>query len=112
VRESKESDWKLLRQLNLETLERFCKQILSEIERINSDRAKDLHQEYPDIDDQLGGRETIWASSMIRNSPEQTFEVQMIDAPREYWAEVISPGDPHKGQASTATKLGAKDSRR
>ncbi len=55
---------------------------------------------------------TIWASSTIRNRPEQTFEVQTIGAPPEYWAEVIRPGDPHEGQASTATKLGAKDSRR
>jgi hypothetical protein len=55
---------------------------------------------------------TIWVSLTIRNRPEQTFEVQTIGAPPEYWAEVIRPGDPHEGQASTATKLGAKDSRR
>ncbi len=60
---------------------------------------------------QLGGRETIWASSRIRNRPGQTLEVQTICAPPEYCREVIRPGDPHSGQASTATKLGAKDSR-
>lgn len=54
----------------------------------------------------------IWASSRIRNRPEQTFEVQTIGVPPENWGEVIRPGDPHKGQASTATKSGAKDSRR
>lgn len=61
---------------------------------------------------QFGGRETIWASSRIRNSPGQTLEVQTIGAPPEYWTEVIRPGDPHRGQASTATKLAAKDSRK
>src|SRR5208283_4457511 len=61
---------------------------------------------------QLGGRETIWASSTMRKRPEQTFEVQTIGAPPKYWTEVIRPGDPHKGQASTATKLEANASRR
>jgi hypothetical protein len=49
MREIKESDWKLLRQLHPEALERLCKQILSEIERINSDRTKGFHQKYLDI---------------------------------------------------------------
>jgi len=60
---------------------------------------------------QLGGRPMIWVSSTIRKSPGQTLEEQTIGAPPEYWTEVIRPGDPHRGQASTATKLGAKDSR-
>jgi hypothetical protein len=49
MREIKESDWKLLRQLDTEAVERFCKQILLEIERINSDRAESFHQKYLDI---------------------------------------------------------------
>ena len=61
---------------------------------------------------QLGGIEMMRVSSRMRNNPGQTFEVHTIGAPPEYWAEVISPGDPHVGQASTATKLGANDSRR
>src|SRR5208282_6760904 len=61
---------------------------------------------------QLGGKETILTSSTMRNRPEQTLEVQTIGTLPEYWTEVTSPGDPHKGQASTATKVGAKDSRR
>jgi hypothetical protein len=48
MREIKESDWKLLRQLHSEALERFCKQILLEIESINSDRAKSFHRKYLD----------------------------------------------------------------
>ena len=60
---------------------------------------------------QLGGRETIWASSRMRNRPGQTFDVHTIGAPAQYWSEVIRPSDPHKGQASTATKIGANDSR-
>ena len=49
MREIKESDWKLLRQLHTEALERFCKQILLEVARINADRAKSFHQKYLEI---------------------------------------------------------------
>ncbi len=45
----KESDWKILRQLHSEALECFCKQILLEIERVNSDKAKGFHRKYLDI---------------------------------------------------------------
>jgi hypothetical protein len=46
MREIKESDWKILRQVHKEALERFCEQILLEVERINSDSAKSFHQRY------------------------------------------------------------------
>ena len=46
MREIKESDWKILRSLYPQTLERFCQQILLEVERINSDRTKSFHQKY------------------------------------------------------------------
>jgi len=49
TREIKESDWKILRQVHKEALERFCDQVLSEIERISSDSAKSFHQRYLDI---------------------------------------------------------------
>ena len=49
MREIKESHWKLPRQLHSDVLERFCKQILLEVERVNADRAKNFHQEYLDI---------------------------------------------------------------
>ncbi|MGO8733342.1 MAG: peptide ABC transporter substrate-binding protein [Terriglobia bacterium] len=49
TRQIKESDWKLLRQLHSVALERFCKQILMEVERVNSDAAKSFHQKYLDI---------------------------------------------------------------
>jgi hypothetical protein len=57
MREIKESDWKLLRQLHSEALERLCKQILLDIERINSDRAKSFHQKYLDIYEVLQRRD-------------------------------------------------------
>ena len=57
MREIKESDWKLLRQLHSEALERFCQQILLEIERINSDRAKSFHRKYLDIYEVLQRRD-------------------------------------------------------
>lgn len=49
IREISESDWKTLRQVRTEALERFCKQILLEIERIHSGSAKSFHQKYLDV---------------------------------------------------------------
>ena len=55
---------------------------------------------------------TIWTPSTIRNRPGQSLEVHTMGAPVVYWIEVIKPGEPHNGQANTATKLGANASRR
>ena len=49
MRQIKESDWKLFRHVHSEVLERFCQQILLEIERVNSDRTKGFHEKYLDI---------------------------------------------------------------
>lgn len=45
----KESDWKLLSQLRTDALERFCQQILAEIESINANHAINAHQRYLEI---------------------------------------------------------------
>ena len=49
LRDLKESDWKLLRQLAPVALERFCQRILGEIDRFGSDSTKSHHQRYLDI---------------------------------------------------------------
>jgi len=49
MREIKESDWKFLRQVHTVALERFCKQVLAEIENINRDDARSFHQRSLDI---------------------------------------------------------------
>ena len=49
MRDIKESDWKILRQVREEALERFCKHILLDIERVSSDSARGFHQRYLDI---------------------------------------------------------------
>lgn len=49
MRQIKESDWKLFRQVHQEVLERFCEQILSEVERVNSKRTKGFHEKYLEI---------------------------------------------------------------
>ena len=46
MRDINESDWKILRQLHPQALERFCEQILLEVEAIRSDGAKSSHQQY------------------------------------------------------------------
>ena len=49
MRQIKEADWKILRQLHRVALERFCERILLEIERIHADSTKSFHQKYLDI---------------------------------------------------------------
>ena len=49
MRDIKESDWKFLRTLHSVALERFSEQILLDLQRINSDKAKSFHQEYLEI---------------------------------------------------------------
>ena len=49
MREIKESDWKILRQLQSLALERLCEEILLEIAQINADTAKTFHERYLSI---------------------------------------------------------------
>ena len=49
MREIKESDWKVLRQLKPQALERLCQEILLEIAQINDDTAKTFHERYLSI---------------------------------------------------------------
>ena len=49
TKEIAELDWKLLRKLHPIAVDRFCSQILSEIEKINADDGKSHHQRYLDI---------------------------------------------------------------
>lgn len=63
MREIKESDRKILQQLHSQALERFCKQILVEIERVNSGRAKGFHRKYPDICEVIDRRDKEMAQT-------------------------------------------------
>jgi len=49
LQQIKESDWKILRELHKVALERFCQQVLVELERTYSDHAESFHQKYLDI---------------------------------------------------------------
>ena len=49
MHEIKESDWKILRELLTVALERFCRQILSEVKKIDADSTRSFHQKYLDI---------------------------------------------------------------
>ena len=44
-----ESDWKVLRALRAVALERFCDRVLTDIERLASDRDKAAHDRYLEI---------------------------------------------------------------
>jgi len=49
MREIKEPDWKVLRRLHPLALERFCKHVLAEIDRVSRDGAKSHHARYLQI---------------------------------------------------------------
>jgi hypothetical protein len=49
MRQIKESDWRILRQLKSQALELLCKEILLEIEQINADTSRTFHERYLSI---------------------------------------------------------------
>jgi hypothetical protein len=46
MREIKESDWKIFRQLHAVALERFCQRVLDESERLRGDTTRSAHERY------------------------------------------------------------------
>jgi len=46
MREIKESDWKIFRQLHAVALERFCQRVLDESERMRGDMTRSAHERY------------------------------------------------------------------
>ena len=42
----KESDWRIFRELRTVALERFCRRVLEEVERLSADSAKTYHERY------------------------------------------------------------------
>lgn len=61
--EINESDWDLLRKVHPEALERFSKQILTDVKRISSDGAKGYHRRYLDIWELLRRRDKEMAEA-------------------------------------------------
>ena|SRR2546425_5839837 len=49
VREIKETDWKLLRRLHPVALERFCQQVIEEINQATSNCTEDFHERYLEV---------------------------------------------------------------
>jgi hypothetical protein len=48
-RDIPESDWKVFREVHAAALERFCRRVLGDIERIMSDEARSFHDRYLEI---------------------------------------------------------------
>jgi len=46
MREIKESDWKIFRQLHAVALERFCQRVLEESEALRGDTTRSAHERY------------------------------------------------------------------
>ena len=52
-----EADWKLLRQLHPIALDRFCRRVLSELDRIISDGGMSSHDRYSAVVELIGRRD-------------------------------------------------------
>jgi hypothetical protein len=76
MREIKESDWKILRQLHKVTLERFCEEILLDLGRISSDRSRSSHEKYLDLCAHLQKRDKEIAKAF--DSPRRSNAYLMI----------------------------------
>jgi virulence-associated protein VapD len=49
VRQIRESDWKLFRRLHAVALQRFCQQVIEEINKATSNCTQDYHKRYLDV---------------------------------------------------------------
>jgi hypothetical protein len=65
-----ESDWKIVRKLHDLALERFCEQVLAEIQRINAMLSKKAHARYLDIFNLIEAqdKEIEWIFNDLRRS--------------------------------------------
>jgi len=63
MRQIKESDWKLLRQMAPVALERFCQDVLETLEHTASDNSKSYHQRYLAIYDLIRRRDKEMAAA-------------------------------------------------
>ena len=70
AREIKESDWKLLRRLHSVALERFCQQVIEEVNQATSSCTGDYHKRYLEVFDLIKKRdkELGWAFDDMRRS--------------------------------------------
>jgi hypothetical protein len=76
MRAIKESDWKLLRQLRLIALERFCERVLKEVARRSSASNKTFHQRYLEIYRLLQRRDRELGDAF--NNPRRSVAVQQL----------------------------------
>ena len=49
MKDIRESDWKIFRELRQVALERFCQRVLTEIEGMSSDANKSFHERYLEV---------------------------------------------------------------
>jgi len=71
-----ESDWKVLRRVHPLALERYCEDLLAEIERVTYNRAQSPHQRYLDIFKIIERRDREIAS--IFNDPKRSNAFTML----------------------------------
>jgi hypothetical protein len=71
-----EADWKVLRRVHPLALERYCEEVLAEIERVTHNSAQSPHQRYLDIFKIIERRDREIAS--IFNDPKRSNAVTMV----------------------------------
>ena len=77
----KESDWKLFRQLHKVALERFCRQVIEEINLKRSNCSGDYHHRYLEVFHLIMDRDKEMASSF--NDPRRSTGIILLTNIRE-----------------------------
>jgi hypothetical protein len=71
-----EADWKVLRRVHPLARDRYCEDVLAEIERVNSDSARSPHRRYLDIFEIIERRDREIA--LIFNDPRRSNALTML----------------------------------
>lgn len=71
-----EADWKVLRRVHSLARDRYCEEVLAEIERVTQNRAQSTHQRYLDIFKIIERRDREIAS--IFNDPKRSNALTML----------------------------------
>jgi hypothetical protein len=77
----KESDWKVLKSVQPQALERFCQKVLADIESINTNPGKNFHQKYLAVYDLIEKRDR--EMSIIFNDLRRSTAIEHLIGVRE-----------------------------
>jgi hypothetical protein len=98
-----ESEWKVFRELREVALERFCKRVLDEVERVRSDALRSHHERYLDVYSLLQDRDEKLAQAF--NDPRRSRMMWQLAAIHSLG--LLEPGELARFTAETRQSLEA-----